>query len=234
MRIAAIGDLHCTVESRGRTRRLLAGVEEAADVLCLAGDLANVGLPEEMEVLLEDLRGLTLPIVAVVGNHDHENDQCPGLTEMMRQAGVCVLDSTVCEIGEAAFVGTKGFCGGFGKRQIAVFGEQALKTFVLTSEEEAERLGAAARTMRAEKRVALLHYAPIRDTLRGESEELYPFLGASRLADVLDRSGVNVIFHGHAHHGSPEGRTPGGALVFNVARFVLEREYGRAYRVFEI
>ncbi|MEG6549157.1 metallophosphoesterase [Desulfocurvibacter africanus] len=234
MRIAAIGDLHYKEDSAGLADTILAGVEREADVLLLAGDLADKGRPEEMAVMLADLRKLSIPIVAVVGNHDHESDQHALLYAMMRDAGICVLDCETCEIDGVGFVGTKGFCGGFGARTIATFGERALKSFVGTSVAEAVRLEQAISAIRSERRVAILHYSPIRETLAGESVELYPFLGTSRLAEVLDKCGVNFVVHGHAHHGHPDGSTPGGIPVYNVSRFVLERETARCYRVLEV
>ena len=234
MRIAAIGDLHITSESAGLLTRLLDGVEERADVLVLAGDLTNVGLPEEMVVLLNDLRGFSLPVIAVVGNHDHENDQNDVLLDMMQQAGVCVLECATCVLDGVGFVGTKGFCGGFGRWCVSTFGEQALKSFVQTSIDESNDLDKALAGLTTERRVAIMHYSPTRDTLKGEAEEIFPFLGTSRLAQVLDKYRVDAVFHGHAHEGSPRGRTQGGAIVYNVSRFVQTRFGEQAYRVVEI
>jgi len=234
VRLAAIGDLHYKEDSAGLADEILADVEQAADVLLLAGDLADKGRPEEMAVMLGDLRRLRLPILAVVGNHDHESDQHVLLISMMRDAGICVLDCETCVIGDVGFVGTKGFCGGFGARTVATFGERALKSFVGTSIAEAARLERALASLETKRRVAIMHYSPIRETLAGESMELYPFLGTSRLAEVLDRCGVDAAFHSHAHHGHPMGTTPGGIPVYNVSRFVLQRETGRSYCVLEV
>ena len=234
MRIAAVGDIHCRRESAGRVLRLLDGVAERADVLVLAGDLTNLGLSEEMEVLVRELEQLPLPTVAVTGNHDHESDQVDLLVHIMQSAGIHVLDGDVWEHDGVEFVGIKGFCGGFGGHRLQPFGERLLKTFIHHSIAEVVRLEAALGQLRGERRVAVLHYAPIAETLRGEHPEIYPFLGFSLLADALDRHGVNVIVHGHAHHGSPHGRTPGGIPVHNVSRQVLSREYQQAYLLFEI
>ncbi|MFP4516539.1 MAG: metallophosphoesterase family protein [Desulfovibrionales bacterium] len=234
MRIAAIGDLHYTIESRGLAGKLLSDVEAHADVLVMAGDLTNIGLVEEMEVMLEDLKAISLPKIAVVGNHDHEHDNAGTLVAMMEQQDICVLDCTSCEINGVGFVGTKGFCGGFGVRRVDVFGERSLKSFVQTSIDEAARFDQALQELRTDRKVAILHYSPVRDTLEGESPELFPFLGTSRHSDVLDQHGVAMAFHGHAHHGSPRGMTPGGIPVFNVARFVLSRHTTKAYAVHEI
>ncbi len=234
MRIAAIGDLHVTTRSEGLVRELLQGVEELADVLILAGDLTNIGLPEEMGVLLRDLRVFSLPIIAVIGNHDHENDQHETLLEMMQNAGICVLECATCKLDDVGFVGTKGFCGGFGRWCVSTFGEKALKSFVQTSIDEAHGLDEALARLDTKRKVAIMHYSPTRDTLKGEAEEVFPFLGTSRLAEVLDKYGVDAVFHGHAHGGSPKGRTQGGIIVYNVSRFVQSRFGDRQYRVVEI
>lgn len=234
MRIAAIGDLHVTTESSGLVQELLAGVQQAADVLVLAGDLTNIGLPQEMEVLLHDLKAFTMPIIAVTGNHDHENDRTELLIQMMKEAGVCVLECETCEVDGVGFVGTKGFCGGFGRWQVDTFGEQALKAFVKQSIDEARWLDNALAGLTQKKRVAIMHYSPTRETLKGECEEVYAFLGTSRLAEVLDRYRVDVVFHGHAHHGAPKGRTQGDVVVYNVSRFVQAEFYQRYYQVIEV
>jgi len=234
VRIAAIGDLHCRLNSVGLIRPLLAGVERDADLLILAGDLTDTGLPGEMEVVLNELRGFSLPIVAVLGNHDHESDHAELLASMLSSAGVSVLEGTVCEIDDVGFVGVKGFCGGFDRLIIQPFGERALKTFIQTSIDEAVRLENALAKLDCPRKVAVLHYSPVPATLEGEAPELYPFLGSSRLANAIDRHGANLIVHGHAHHGSPHGRTPRGIPVHNVSRFVQLRFSGQPYCLFEV
>jgi uncharacterized protein len=234
VRIAAIGDLHYTKESHGFASRVMQGVNENADVLLLAGDLTNMGRVEEVEVMIQDLQYIRVPILAVVGNHDHQSDQVEMLISMMRQGGICVLDCSSCEVGGVGFVGTKGFCGGFGRAQVAVFGEQALKSFVQESIMEAMRLEKTLQGLKTSQKVAVMHYSPIRETLVGETPDLFPFLGTSRLAEVLDRHGVNLVFHAHAHHGSPQGWTKGGIPVHNVARFVQMAHRERAYVIEEI
>ena len=233
MRVAAIADVHCRADSAGATRQLLEGVADQADVLILAGDLTATGLPSEMEVLIDDLAHLQLPIVAVLGNHDHESNQAPRLAEMLAEAGVRLLDASVIEIEDVGFVGTKGFCGGFDGRLVQPFGEQALKQFIQTSIDEAVRLESAVTKLDCRAIVGVLHYAPISTTLDGEPLELWPLLGTSRLAAALDRHDVRAVVHGHAHHGSPQGRTPGGAMVYNVSRFVHARHGLPPFRVFE-
>ncbi|MCL4298549.1 MAG: metallophosphoesterase [Anaerolineae bacterium] len=234
MRIAAIADLHCRANSAGTIRPLLEDVEHEADLLILAGDLTDTGLPDEIKILEEELQGLSLPIVAVLGNHDHESDQASALTEMLCNNEIIVLDGTVVEIEGVGFVGTKGFCGGFDNLAIQPFGERALKKFIETSFDEAVRLENALAKLSCPHKVAVLHYAPVKETLLGEPPELHPFLGSSRLANALDRQGVDLIVHGHAHHGAPQGQTPGGIPVYNVCRFVQSRVGPRAYRIVEV
>lgn len=234
MRIAAIADLHCRVNSAGTIRPLFDGVEEEADILVLAGDLTDTGLLDEIAILDGELSGIDLPIIAVLGNHDHESDQAEALTEMLCNNDVTVLNGSVCEFGEVGFVGTKGFCGGFDDLFIQPFGERVLKTFIQSSLDEAVQLENALVKLDCLHKVAVLHYAPIKQTLKGEPLELYPFLGSSRLANALDRHDVTAIVHGHAHHGSLQGRTPGGIPVHNVCRFARSRAGKRPYCLIEI
>lgn len=234
MRIAAIGDIHCTADYPGLIKELLGDIETKADVLVMAGDLTNTGLIEEMQVFVDGLADFSLPKVAVMGNHDHESDQVELLMKMMTTSGIIVLDSSVCEIDGVGFVGTKGFCGGFDDRRVRPFGESALKAFIQTTVEEVVRLENALERLGASRKVAILHFAPVRETLQGESPELYPFLGSSLFADALDRHAISFAVHGHAHHGSLQGFTPKKIPVYNVARFVLSRFTGTAYRLITI
>ncbi len=234
MRIAAMADIHAREKSRDQIKTLFKGVKDEADVLVLAGDLTDNGRKEEAETLARELKALKMQVVAVLGNHDHESDQAEIIIKILSDVGVCVLDATLYEIGGVGFAGTKGFCGGFGRNFILPFGERALKTFIQTSLDESVRLETVLAKMHTNKRLAVLHYAPITDTIQGENLEIYPFLGSSRLANALDRQGVDVIVHGHAHNGSPEGRTPGGIPVYNVSRFVLERFGKKPYCLLDL
>lgn len=235
MKIVAIGDIHCRVETTDLIQKLLGELDHTMDALVLTGDLTDTGLPEEAEVLAQQLLPYDIPIISILGNHDHESGKADQITEVMRKAGVTMLDGTIYEVGPVGFVGTKGFCGGFDENLIQPFGEFALKTFIRTSIDETVTLeNALTRLQHCEYKVALLHYAPIKATLIGEPPELYPFLGTSRLAEVIDRRGVNLILHGHAHHGSPFGRTPGQIPVHNVSRFVQMEHTGKPYCEIEL
>ncbi|HEX9954623.1 MAG TPA: metallophosphoesterase [Allosphingosinicella sp.] len=235
VRVAAIGDLHVTETSQGRYADLFKEMSDAADVVVLAGDLTNFGKASEAEILAEDIRHCSAPIVAVLGNHDVEAGETEELLRILQGAGVTILDEQASVIHGVGFAGVKGFLGGFGRGELGAFGEDAIKVFVDESRNEARKLENALRSLRTERVVAVLHYAPIRETVEGEPLEIFPFLGSSRLANAIDRfDNVKLCVHGHAHRGSYSGHTPGGVPVFNVAQFVVEPELGRPYALFEL
>ncbi len=236
VRLAAAGDLHYTVASRGSARRLFGEVRERADILLLCGDLTDHGLPEEAELLAEDIQALGVPVVAVLGNHDFESGKPDVVADSLRRVGAKVLDGESCVVGEIGFVGVKGFGGGFGRRALGPWGEDAIKHFVQEAVDEAMKLERAMARLSREPRVVLLHYAPVADTVVGESPEIYPFLGSSRLEEPIERYGAALTVHGHCHHGTPEGRTRGGTPVYNVAMPLLRRTFpGHApFRTFEV
>jgi uncharacterized protein len=234
VKIAAVADLHCRNAEMDKIRAVLGDIQDHADVLVIAGDLTDNGRISEAEELAKELETFSIPIVAVLGNHDHENDQTEELSVVLNAAGVHILDGTAYEINGVGFVGTKGFCGGFDNLLVQPFGELALKTFIQTSIDEAVSLENALAKINCPHKVAVMHYSPIKDTLLGEPPELYPFLGSSRLGNAVDRQGVDAIFHGHAHHGSPEGRTAGNIPVYNVSRFVQYRYKKNPYCIVEV
>lgn len=217
VRIAAVGDLHYAGGSEGTLRETFGRIERAADILVLCGDLTTHGRPEEMRALLAELAPIRIPIVAVLGNHDHESDAADALHALMRAAGIHVLDGDHVEIEGVGFAGTKGFTGGFDRGALAAFGERLIKDFVQGSIDEAIKLENALRNLHTDVKVVVVHYAPTVETVRGEPEVIYPFLGSSRLAQPIDMVGATVVFHGHAHHGTATGTTPGGVPVFNAA-----------------
>jgi Icc-related predicted phosphoesterase len=222
--LAAIGDLHVTKKSVGVWQPIFAQANARADVLLLAGDLTDYGLPEEAHVLCGELsRTVKIPIIAVLGNHDYESGKEADVRAILGEAGVVVLDGDAHEIGDVGFVGVKGFCGGFGRRTLEPWGEPMIKNFVHEAVGEAMKLESGLARLRTQHRVALLHYAPVQATVEGEPPEIFPFLGSTRLEDPLNRYDVTAVFHGHAHRGSPEGRTREGIPVYNVAAPLLRR-----------
>lgn len=236
VRLAAVGDLHVKKTSQGAVAPLLACVNDTADVLLLCGDLTDYGLPEEAAILAKELSAVHIPMVAVLGNHDYESGQQAEVARILGEAGVSVLDGEAVEIAGVGFAGAKGFPGGFGRGTLGAWGEPGIKRFVQEALDEALKLEGALARLRTERRVAVLHYSPIRATVEGEPPEIMPYLGTSRLEEPLNRHPVDVVFHGHAHHGSLEGRTSGGIPVYNVALPLLQRTYpnGPAFRVVEL
>jgi Icc-related predicted phosphoesterase len=223
LRVAAVADLHCTKTAAGTVQPLFTEAATHADVLLLAGDLTDFGLPEEARALAGELAGVTIPVLAVLGNHDYESGNEDEVRRILTEGGVQVLDGDILEIEGIGFVGIKGFGGGFGRRTLEPWGEGAVKAFVHEAVAEALKLERALSRLRTPQRVALLHYAPIEATVEGEPREIFPFLGSTRLEEPLNRYEVTVCFHGHAHRGAPEGRTSAGIPVYNVALPVLRR-----------
>lgn len=228
VRIAAIGDLHFDGTRKGTLIELFSDIDRKADILALCGDMTTHGHPDEMQAFLDELAPVRIPIVAVLGNHDHESDCADELTEMLGKRGVYVLDGEHVVLEGIGFAGAKGFVGGFDQGALSPFGEKLIKDFVNAALEEALKLERALRALNTDLKVVLMHYAPISETLAGEPEGIYPFLGSSRLREPLDTYGATTIFHGHAHMGTREGRTPGGVPVYNVALPLLARN-GEAY-----
>jgi uncharacterized protein len=233
LKVAALGDLHVREDGSNSYRELFGEISREADVLVLAGDLTDLGKPKEAELLAQDLKACSIPVIGVLGNHDYECGCPEEVTRILRDAGMKVLDGQSLEVDGVGFVGVKGFAGGFGRRMLGSFGEPAMKQFVGETMSESMRLENAMRTVRSKRSVVILHYAPVTETIESEPLEIYPFLGSSRLAETIDRFKVSAIVHGHAHRGRFEGRTPGGQPVYNVA-IQIEKPNGRPYAILEV
>ena len=227
VRIAAVGDFHCGEKDGGLYRDQFARVNDQADVLLLAGDLTRRGTPAEIDVVIKELQDVRIPILAVLGNHDHESGQPEKVNEALRTRGVHLLDEAPFELNEhVGFAGVKGYMGGFGRYTLTAFGEGETKTFVGTTLEEVQKLEYSLRRLSTPIRVVLLHYAPIMETVMGEPEQIFPFLGNDRLLEPIDRFNAAVVFHGHAHHGTFAGKTPAGVPVFNVSMVRVREDTG--------
>src|SRR5690606_25840608 len=220
LKVAALADLHVKEGEVRPYRELFDEICGVADVLVLAGDLTDFGRPEEAHILAEDIRACSLPVLAVLGNHDHDSNQTYEVRRILREAGVKLLEGQTHVIGNVGFVGAKGFGGGFGRRMLTAFGEPAIKQFVAEGMNEATLLENGLRALHTDRIFVILHYAPVTDTIVGEPLEIFPFLGSSRLAEAIDRYTVSAVVHGHAHKGKYEGRTPAGVPVYNVASHV--------------
>jgi Icc-related predicted phosphoesterase len=239
MRIAALGDLHIREAVPDRLREAFADVNDRADVLVLCGDLTDHGFAKEAEALADALGVCRIPKLAVLGNHDFESSPVEDLCRIFTRSGVAILAIEPLVVHGVGFVGAKGFGGGFGPHMLQPWGEHAVKQFVQDAVNEAVILERALARLKAEQGldtvVSVLHYAPIRDTVNGEPLEVFPFLGSSRLVDPLDRFGVSVILHAHAHRGAPEGRTPRGIPVYNVSLPVLRQaQPEQVYRLIDV
>ena len=229
IRIAATADLHFGPDLAGTIRPHLGGLTERADVLLIAGDVTRVGDPEEAVGLAKELAGLDVPIIAVLGNHDYHSDRQAEIAEVLEESGIRVLEreTTTLEVDGSTLgvAGAKGFGGGVIGASGSDFGEPEMKAFIHHTRAIAEGLRRALSELDTEHRVALLHYAPVETTLRGERLEIYPFLGSYLLGEAIDGAGADLILHGHAHRGMERGVTLGGIPVRNVARPVIQRAY---------
>lgn len=237
VRIAAMSDVHYGKASQGKLHQVFTQVTEHADVLVLCGDLTDYGLPEETRVLAKDLTAaVRIPIVAVLGNHDFESGQEAAVAEILTDAGVRMLDGEGVVVHGVGFAGVRGFCGGFGRGALGAWGERVIKQFVHEAIEEALKLESALAKLDTPSRIAVLHYAPIQQTVEGEPVEIFPFLGSSRLEEPLNRYPVSAVFHGHAHRGAHEGRTTSGTPVYNVALPLLEELFPDRppFKLFEV
>jgi Icc-related predicted phosphoesterase len=225
IRVAAVGDLHCTRTSQGAFHQLFTRIDETADVLLLAGDLTDRGDPDEARVLVRELSALHVPVVAVLGNHDFESDQVSHVRGILTESGVTLLDGEACEVQGVGIAGVKGFAGGFGTRALGPWGEPLIKQFVHEAVNEALKLEAALAHLRTPHRIALLHYSPVQQTVEGEPLEIYPFVGCSRLEEPITRYPVTMVVHAHAHRGCVEGKTMNGVPVYNVSLPLLARVF---------
>jgi Icc-related predicted phosphoesterase len=232
--VAAVGDVHVDADVLGRYRPALASLAEQADVLLLAGDLTRHGSAAEAECVAREFGDLAVPVLAVLGNHDHHCDEPDRVIGILTDAGITVLEGTGtvvnCDGGRLGVAGVKGFGGGFTGRCATAFGEPEMKAFVRTTEASAQSLHEALTKLDCDVRVALTHYSPVPDTLVGEPPEIFPFLGSYLLGQAIDDGGADLAVHGHAHMGSERGRTPGGVRVRNVAHPVIRQ----AYAVFHV
>ena len=236
VRVAALGDLHHSRTAHsGSLQPLFTQISEAADVLVLCGDLTDYGLAEEARSLIREMGALKIPAVTVLGNHDFQSGEESEIARILSDGGVTPLDGDTVEIHGIGFAGIKGFAGGFGRRALGPWGENIIKKFVHEAVDEALKLETALARLRTDRLIAVLHYSPIQETVEGEPLEIFPFLGCSRLEEPLTRYPVTAVFHGHAHHGRPEGRTRTNAPVFNVSMSLMRELFPeRPFRVFDV
>jgi Icc-related predicted phosphoesterase len=220
-----LADLHYGRAGTESVQPLVVQAAEAADILVICGDLTDLGQPEEAQLLVRELTPIKIPIITVMGNHDYHSGMIDSLKKIFSGAGIHVLDGTTVEVSGVGFAGVKGFAGGFDNRTLSPWGEETIKRFVHEAIDESLKLESALAKLKTTRRIALLHYSPVRATVEGEPLEILPFLGCSRLEEPLNRYGVTAAFHGHAHHGSFQGQTSAGVPVFNVSLPLLRRQF---------
>jgi len=239
VRIAAVGDIHVREIHKGKWTDYFKDISRNADVLVVCGDLTDTGDEVEAQVLADELKAYSVPVVAVLGNHDYEKGRHKLIRKILQNDQVHILDGEAVIIKGIGFAGIKGFGGGFDNHMLSMFGEGAMKAFVQEAVDEALHLERALARLEQEhegiKKIAVLHYAPISKTVAGEPEVIYPFLGSSRLAEPLERQKVVAAFHGHAHAGAISGETKNGIKVYNVAKQVLAKAgYPQQYYLLEV
>ena len=232
--IAAAGDIHCTESRRREIERAFRELDDAVDLVLLAGDLTTYGEPEQAAVLADVVREVEPPVVAVLGNHDWHSNRQDEIVRLLREAGVTVLDRSWTTMNlrgtDVGVVGTKGFVGGFPDSQLPDFGEPLLRQVYAetTAEVRALEQGLAA-VADCAIRIVLLHYAPTTTTLEGEPRTIWAFLGTDRMAPPIELHRPDLVIHGHGHAGTFAGSI-GEVPVFNVAVPVMRRHFS----VFEL
>ncbi len=235
-RLAAVGDLHCRQDQHGKFREMVKAVNAEAEGLVLAGDLTDHGTLDEAQVLAEQLAGLRVPCTAVLGNHDFEGGVAKEIVRVLGEVKVRVLDGDYAVFDHRlGIAGVKGFAGGFERAMLQAFGEPAIKAFVQEAVNEGLKLEAALAQLDIEKRIVLMHYAPISGTVAGEDAFIQPFLGTTRLLSPCESFGARLVVHGHSHHGSLQGQTPKGIPVYNVAMPLLRKHFeDKRFRILEV
>lgn len=233
VKIAAIGDIH--VKEGVSHTELFSEIQEKADILVLCGDLTDHGTPEQSHLLIQETSQVRIPILAVLGNHDHESGVQDEVKRILKEGKIILLEDEEYEYQDVGFAGVKGFAGGFDKYTLGQFGETAIKDFVQESVNEALKLESSLLRLTTPYKVVALHYSPIRATCEGEPPEIFPFLGSSRLAEPIDRYEATVVFHGHADLGTLEGATEKGVSVYNVDLPLLKKHFPKhPYKIVEV
>ncbi len=224
LRIAAIGDTHIRTDSKFLAFENFEELNQKADILLLAGDLTNLGNTEEAKNLALLIKKLHIPVAGVFGNHDYQSDLENEIRTLLKdEGGFIFLDETPYELEGVGFAGVKGFGGGFDNHMLTPFGEPALKKYVHEVVEESLKLDTLLSQISSEKKVVVMHYSPIKETCTGEPEEIYSFLGSSHLVQPVNNHDVDIVFHGHAHYGTHEGKTLKEIPVYNVSLEIMKK-----------
>jgi Icc-related predicted phosphoesterase len=229
LRVAAAGDIHCSPDNRDAVMTAFDAIEGEADAVLLAGDLTTHGEPDQAEVLADACRGMETPVVAVLGNHDLHANRPGELVEVLTGAGIEVLDRSHTTVGvspcRVGVAGAKGFVGGFRGLGLPDFGEPSLRAIYAETSDEVHALSEGLHEIAlCPFRIALLHYAPVAETLEGEPREIWTFLGSDRLAAPILEHRPDLVLHGHAHAGRLQADID-GVPVYNVSVPVMGRDF---------
>jgi Icc-related predicted phosphoesterase len=229
VRVAAAGDIHCGEHNRAEIRAAFAGLVGRADLVLLAGDLTTQGEPDQARVLADACRGLPVPVVAVLGNHDWHANRTDEVARILAHADVLLLEreSTVLDVRgiDVGIVGLKGFVGGFPDASLPDFGEPLLRQVYAETTGDVDALERGLQEIGGcGLRIVLLHYSPTITTVEGEARGIWPFLGSDRLGQPIAEYTPDLVLHGHAHAGTFEGFI-GAVPVYNVAVQVTQRDF---------
>ena len=226
VRVAALGDMHCGRVPAATLAGLLGQVNDRADVLVLCGDLTDHGTADEARPSRKSSAGPSAcrswPCWATTTT---TRARWPRSSASCATRACRCWTATRSRCAASASRGSRGFSGGFGRYTLEPWGEDSVKAFVREAVEETLKLESALARLRTDQRVAVLHYAPIQETVEGEPVEIYAFLGCSRMEEPLHRYSVSVVFHGHAHRGKPEGKLRNDVPVYNVALPLMQRSF---------
>ena len=229
IRVAAAGDIHASSGERDRVVAAFESLERGTDLLLLAGDLTTCGGPDEAVVLADACRGLDVPVVAVLGNHDWHLNRTQEVAAALGRGGIRVLERSSERFDlhglDVGVVGMKGFVGGFPDYVLPDFGEPLLREVYAETTKDVAALDRELEAIQdCDVRIVLLHYAPTTTTLEGEPRGIWAFLGSDRLAGPIATHSPDLVLHGHAHAGTFEGYI-GRVPVYNIAIQVTQKDF---------
>lgn len=221
IRIAAIGDLHIRKRIPPGIDVQIDEIAARADVMIIAGDITNNGTLAQAELAAEWLSRSSLPKIAVRGNHDRRCMRPMAFKHILGQAGVQFIDGGTLVFHRdprIGFAGVSGSGGGFWPDEGPdTLPRRALQRLSVRARSEAARLRNAIDDLDTDLKIVITHFAPTVSTLGTEPIFKHFLLGNMELARAIDDCDVDLVIHGHAHHGNPIGRTMGGTPVRNVA-----------------
>ena len=236
LRVAAIGDLHVMEDSVAPYRELFAEISNQRTCSCCAATSPISARRSEAEILAEDIRSCSIPVLGVLGNHDYECGQPEEVCEILHEAGMTVLDEQAVEIEGVGFAGRQGLPRRLRPRRAGAVrraDRQGLRRRGAERSAQARESAAHACAPSAASPCSIIRRSSTRSKAsRRRSSNISARSAWPTPIDRFDH--VKAVVHGHAHHGNYEGRTPRGTPVYNVAQFVLTPLFGRPYALLEV